>query len=250
MISLAGKTALITGGSRGIGRATALLFARAGADVGITYHTRVADAEVVKGEVRTLGRRCYTGGGDLADPVVADRVVRECRAAFGGLDLLVANAGIWPVEDVPLRSMTDSHWRRTMGANLDAVFHTVRAALGVLRPGGRIVIVTSTAAQRGEAFHADYAASKGALQSFAKSLAVECAPDITVNCVAPGWVATDMTTAALSGPAGELAAAGIPLGRIPPPDDIAGPILFLCSDLARHITGEVLNVNGGSVRCG
>jgi 3-oxoacyl-[acyl-carrier protein] reductase len=137
-----------------------------------------------------------------------------------------------------------------MAANLDAVFHTVRAALSVLRPGGRIVIVTSTAAQRGEAFHADYAASKGALQSLAKSLAVECAPDITVNCVAPGWVATDMTARVLAGPAGTEAAAGIPLGRIPPPVDIAGPILFLCSDLARHITGEVLNVNGGSVRCG
>jgi 3-oxoacyl-[acyl-carrier protein] reductase len=226
MISLAGRTALVTGGSRGIGRATAILLARAGADVGINYHSRVADAEAV------------------------EREVRECRAAFSGLDILVANAGIWPPEDIPLRTMSDAHWRRTMAANLDAVFHTVRAALSVLRPGGRIVIVTSTAAQRGEAFHADYAASKGALQSLAKSLAVECAPDITVNCVAPGWVATDMTARVLAGPAGTEAAAGIPLGRIPPPVDIAGPILFLCSDLARHITGEVLNVNGGSVRCG
>jgi 3-oxoacyl-[acyl-carrier protein] reductase len=250
MISLAGRTALVTGGSRGIGRATAILLARAGADVGINYHSRVADAEAVEREVRALGRRCYLGGGDLSDPVAAERVVRECRAAFSGLDILVANAGIWPPEDIPLRTMSDAHWRRTMAANLDAVFHTVRAALSVLRPGGRIVIVTSTAAQRGEAFHADYAASKGALQSLAKSLAVECAPDITVNCVAPGWVATDMTARVLAGPAGTEAAAGIPLGRIPPPVDIAGPILFLCSDLARHITGEVLNVNGGSVRCG
>lgn len=250
MISLAGRTALVTGGSRGIGRATAILLARAGADVGISYQSRVADAEAVEREVRALGRRCYLGGGDLADPIAAERVVRECRAAFGGLDILVANAGIWPPEDIPLRTMSDTHWRRTMAANLDAVFHTVRAALGVLRAGGRIVIVTSTAAQRGEAFHADYAASKGALQSLAKSLAVECAPDLTVNCVAPGWVATDMTAGVLAGPAGTEAAAGIPLGRIPPPVDIAGPILFLCSDLARHITGEVLNVNGGSVRCG
>jgi len=250
MISLAGKTALITGGSRGIGRATALLFARAGADVGISYLSRVADAEAVERAVRGLGRRCYVGRGDLSDPVVVEQVFRECRAAFGGLDLLVANAGIWPAEDIPLREMTDAHWRRTMAANLDAVFYTVRAGLGALRPGGRIVIVASTAAQRGEAFHADYAASKGALVSFTKSLAIECAPGMTVNCVAPGWVATDMSAVALAGSAGERAAAAIPLRRIPPPEDIAGPILFLCSDLARHVTGEILNVNGGSVLCG
>lgn len=250
MISLTGKSALVTGGSRGIGRATAVLLARAGADVGIAFRSRVADAEQVEQEVRRLGRRCYLGRGDLSDPGTVDQVFRECRAAFGGLDILVANAGIWPAQEIPLAQMTDAHWRRTMAANLDAVFYTVRAALGVLRPGGRIVIVTSTAAQRGEAFHADYAASKGALQSFAKSLAVECAPALTVNCVAPGWVATDMTTDALAGAAGDEARAGIPLGRIPPPEDIAGPIVFLCSDLARHITGEVLNVNGGAVRCG
>jgi 3-oxoacyl-[acyl-carrier protein] reductase len=182
--------------------------------------------------------------------VVVDQIFRECRAAFGGLDLLVANAGIWPDQDIPLPTMTDAHWRRTMAANLDAVFYTVRSALGILRPGGSIVIVTSTAAQRGEAFHADYAASKGALQSFAKSLAVECAPTLTVNCVAPGWVATDMSADALAGEAGTKALEGIPLGRVATADDIAGPIVFLCSSLGRHITGEVLNVNGGAVRCG
>lgn len=250
MISVAGRAALVTGGSRGIGRATALLLARAGADVGVTFHSRVADAEQVAREVRALERRGYVGGGDLADAAVADRIVRECRAAFGRLDLLVANAGIWPPEEIPLARMTDGHWRRTMAANLDAVFHTVRAALRVMPAGGRIVIVSSTAGQRGEAFHADYAASKGALISLTKSLAVECAPGIAVNCVAPGWVATDMAAAALAGEAGARARAGIPLGRIPEPEEIAGPILFLCSDLARHITGEVLNVNGGSVLCG
>lgn len=250
MIALAGKTALVTGGSRGIGRATALLLAQAGADVGLTYHTRVADAQAVEREIRSLGRRCFIGGGDLAEAAVAERLVRECRAAFGALDLLVANAGIWPAEEVPLARMSDTQWRRTMAANLDAVFHTIRAGLGAMRPGGRIVIVASTAAQRGEAFHADYAASKGALVSLTKSLAVECAPAITVNCVAPGWVATDMVAGALDGDAGARAVAGIPVGRVPPPEDIAGPILFLCSDLARHITGEILNVNGGSVLCG
>lgn len=250
MIDLAGRAALVTGGSRGIGRATALMLAQAGADVGISYHTRVADAQAVEREVRRLGRRCYLGGGDLADAAVAERIVRECRAALGALDIVVANAGIWPPEALPLREMPEAHWRRTMAMNLDAVFHTIRAALPALRPGGRIVIVSSTAAQRGEAGHADYAASKGALVSLTKSLAVECAPDLTVNCVAPGWVATDMTAEALAGEDGERARAGIPLRRIPPPEDIAGPILFLCSDLARHVTGEVLNVNGGSVLCG
>lgn len=250
MLSLHGQSALVTGGSRGIGRATALLLARAGADVGIGFQSRIADAEAVEREIRGLGRRCFLGRGDLADPAAADRVVRECRAAFGGLDMLIANAGIWPPDGLALREMSDAHWRRTMATNLDAVFHTVRAALPVLRSGGRIVIVSSTAGQRGEAYHADYAASKGALIALTKSLAVECAPALTVNCVAPGWVATDMVAGALVGEAGERAVAGIPLRRVAEPEDVAGPILFLCSDLARHITGEVLNVNGGSVLCG
>ena len=116
--------------------------------------------------------------------------------------------------------------------------------------GGRIVLVSSTAGQRGEAGHADYAATKGALIALTKSLAIECAPDVLVNCVAPGWVDTEMCTPAFAGDGRERVRQTIPLRRIPPPEDIAGPILFLCSDLARHVTGEVLNVNGGSVLCG
>jgi 3-oxoacyl-[acyl-carrier protein] reductase len=251
LISLAGKTALITGGSRGIGRAAALLFARAGADVGITYHTRAADAETVTRAIRQLGRRAFAAGGDLADPQVVERVFRECRAAFGGeLDIFVANAGIWPEEDVPLARMTDDRWRSTMARNLDAVFLTTRAALRQLRPGGAVVLVSSTAGQRGEAFHADYAATKGAIIALTKSLAVECAPQVTVNCVAPGWVDTDMSAIAYHGEGRRQIEATIPLRRIPPPEDIAGPILFLASPLARHITGEILNVIGGSVLCG
>jgi 3-oxoacyl-[acyl-carrier protein] reductase len=250
MISLAGQTALVTGGSRGIGRAAALLFARSGADVGITYRSRTADAEAVGKEIRGLGRRSFVAGGDLGDPRVVQKVFRECKAAFGGLDCFVANAGIWPVEDVPLARLEESRWRSTMAQNLDAVFLTTRAALGLMKPGGRVVLVSSTAGQRGEAFHADYAATKGALISMTKSLAIECAPDITVNCVAPGWVDTEMSTEPYAGGGRERIAATIPLKRIPPPEDIAGPILFLCSPLARHITGEVLNVNGGSVLCG
>lgn len=250
MISLAGQRVLITGGSRGIGRAAALLFARAGADVGVTYHTRVADAEAVSKEIRAMGRRAFFSGGDLADPRVVDKVFRECKAAFGGLDAFVANAGIWPVAEAALGTMTEERWRSTLRQNLDAVFLTTRAALGMMDKGGKVVLVSSTAGQRGEAFHADYAATKGALISMTKSLAIEYAPDITVNCVAPGWVDTEMSAEPYAAGGRERIAATIPLRRIPPPEDIAGPILFLCSPLARHITGEILNVNGGSVLCG
>ncbi len=250
MISLAGKTALITGASRGIGASTARLFARAGADVGLTCHQRRQDADAVADEIRALGRRAHVAIGDHADPAVADRIVAECVEALGPLDCFVGNAGIWPVEEVPLERLDDARWRRTMGANLDAIFYTTRAALRAMRPGGRVVLVSSTAGQRGEAFHADYAATKGALISLVKSLAVECGPAITVNAVAPGWVDTEMSAPALTDEARKRIASAIPVGRIPPADDLAGPILFLCSDLARHITGEILNVNGGSVLCG
>jgi 3-oxoacyl-[acyl-carrier protein] reductase len=250
MISLAGRTALVTGGSRGIGRATALLLARAGADVAITYHTRVADADAVAEEIRGLGRRAAAFGGDQADPVVVAAMAEGVRREFGRLDCFVANAGIWPPEEVPLGRLGAGRWRATMAANLDAVFLTTQAALRLMRPGGRIVLVSSTAGQRGEAFHADYAASKGALIALTKSLAIEYAPDILVNCVAPGWVDTDMCIPAFEGEGRARVEATIPLRRIPPPEDIAGPIVFLCSDLARHMTGEVVNVNGGSVLCG
>ena len=250
MIDLRGRTAVVTGGSRGIGRATALLLARAGADVAVTYRSRRAEAEQVVREMVTLGRRALAVGGDLADPATSDRLASEVSRAFGRLDCFVANAGIWPSDEVPLHRMTDARWRDTMAANLDAVFLSTRAALGLMGPGGRVVIVSSTAGQRGEAGHADYAATKGALIALTKSLAIECAPDILVNCVAPGWVDTEMCEPAFAGGGRERIAATIPLRRLPPPDDIAGPIVFLCSDLARHLTGEVLNVNGGSVLCG
>ena len=146
--------------------------------------------------------------------------------------------------------MAPERWRATMRTNLDAVFLTTRAALGLLSPGGRIVMVGSTAGQRGESFHADYAATKGAMISLVKSLAIECAPGIAVNCVAPGWVDTEMSAESYAGEGRARIAAGIPIGRIASADDVAGPILFLLSDLARHVTGEILNVNGGSVLCG
>jgi 3-oxoacyl-[acyl-carrier protein] reductase len=250
VISLAGRTALVTGGSRGIGRATALLLARAGADVAITFHTRADAAATLAAEIRALGRRTATVGGDLADPVVAERLRDELGRAFGRLDCFVANAGIWPSDEAPLGGLPAERWRGTMAANLDAVYLSTKAALGLMGPGGRVVLVSSTAGQRGEAFHSDYAATKGAVIALTKSLAIEYAPDILVNCVAPGWVDTEMCAPAFAGDGRERVRQTIPLRRIPPPEDIAGPILFLCSDLARHVTGEVVNVNGGSVLCG
>ncbi len=250
MIELAGQAALVTGGSRGIGRAAAVLLARAGADVALTFHTRADEAEAAVREVQLLGRRTFVGGGDLADPEVVDRLLAGVRREFGGLDIFVANAGVWPADEVLLADMPLARWRQTVAANLDSVFLSVRGALGMMRPGGRVVIVSSTAGQRGEAFHADYAATKGALIALTKSLAVEYAPGLAVNCVAPGWVDTDMSSPAFTPDNRERIRLSIPLQRIASAEDVAGPILFLCSTLARHITGEVLNVNGGSVLCG
>ncbi len=250
MIALPGKTAFVTGASRGIGRAVAVMLARAGADVAVGYRTQVVEAEAVAGEIRALGRRALAVGGDLGELAAVERVTAEVAAAFGKLDLFVANAGLWPVEDIPLGRLPPDRWRATMAANLDAVYYSTRAALGLMGSGGRVVLVSSTAGQRGEPGHADYAATKGALIALTKSLAVECAPDILVNCVAPGWVDTDMSAPAFGGNEKARIAATIPLRRIPTAEEIAGPIVFLCSDLARHITGEVLNVNGGSVLCG
>lgn len=250
MIDLSGRTALVTGGSRGIGRSAALLLARAGADVALTYHTRADQAEATVREIQALGRRTYVGGGDLANPDVAERLLAGVKREFGGLDIFVANAGVWPAEEVGLSAMSADRWRTTMAANLDSVFLSTRAALRLMRPGGRVVIVSSTAGQRGEPFHSDYAATKGALIALTKSLAVECAPGVLVNCVAPGWVDTEMSLPAYTADNRDRIQRTIPLDRIASAEDIAGPILFLCSDLARHITGEVLNVNGGSVLCG
>ena len=250
MIDLTGQAALVTGGSRGIGRATALLLARSGADIALTYHTRAGDAEATVDEVEALGRQAHALGGDLADPEVVERIMTEVERKLGRLDIFVANAGIWPADEVSLAAMPTERWRRTMEANLDSVFLSTRAALRLMRAGGRVVIVSSTAGQRGEAFHADYAATKGALISLTKSLSVECAPDLVVNCVAPGWVDTEMSLPAFGQDNRDRIRRTIPLQRIATAEDIAGPILFLCSDLARHLTGEVLNVNGGSVLCG
>jgi 3-oxoacyl-[acyl-carrier protein] reductase len=250
-IDLAGRAALVTGGSRGVGRAAALLLARAGADVGIGYRSRSAEAERTVAEIRELGRRAWAHPSDIATEEGVDLLFDRARSEAGRLDMVIVNAGIWPPDEVPVSSMTTEQWSRTMRVNLDSVFFTARRAARDIADGGCIVMVSSTAAQRGEAFHADYAASKGAMISLTKSLAVELAArDVRVNCVAPGWIDTEMVELPMAAEGRANAERAIPLGRIASADDIAGPILFLCSTLARHITGEILNVNGGSVLCG
>ncbi|HUQ81976.1 MAG TPA: SDR family oxidoreductase [Gemmatimonadaceae bacterium] len=251
MISLRGKRALVTGGSRGIGAATALLLAECGADVGIGYRTRQNDAADVVQKMAERGVRAFAHAADLSTVAGTAALFERADREFGGLDIFVGNAGIWPPQDVALADMTDEHWRRTMNENMDAMFYSTRAAARQLERGGRIVLVSSTAGQRGEAYHADYAASKGAMISFVKSLAVELASrEINVNAVAPGWVDTEMVAEALDAGGRDKIAAAIPIGRVATAGDIAGPIVFLCSALARHVTGEILNVNGGSVLCG
>jgi len=241
MIDLAGKRAFVTGGGRGIGRATAVLLARAGAQVAAGYRSRkpAPDPKIA-----------VSIAGDLGDPAAARRAVAEVMRTLGGLDILVVNHGVWPADGVPLGQMTDEQWEATRRANLDSAVYVCRAAIPNLPPGATIVLVSSTAGQRGEPFHADYAATKGAVIALTKSLAVELAPAITVNCVAPGWVDTEMSAKPYAGAGRQAIERTIPLGRVASPEDIAGPILFLCSSLARHITGEILNVNGGSVLCG
>ena len=251
MISLRGKRALVTGGSRGIGAATALLLAECGADVGIGYRSRQTEAADVVQRLAERGVRAFAHAADIASLAGTASLFDRAEREFGGLDIFVGNAGIWPPQDVTLADMSDEQWRRTMTENTDAMFYSTRAAARRLERGGRIVLVSSTAGQRGEAYHSDYSASKGAMISFVKSLSVELAArEITVNSVAPGWVDTEMVADALESEGREKISRAIPIGRVATPRDIAGPIVFLCSELARHITGEILNVNGGSVLCG
>src|SRR5690606_2922471 len=145
MISLTGQRILVSGGSRGIGRATALMAARLGADVGVLYHARRGEADQVARQIRAMGRRAFLAGGDLADGDRVSQIMSEVQAAFGGLDAVVINHGVWPEAATPLAQMAPERWRRTLATNLDSVFHLTRAALGLLGPGGRVVMVSSTA---------------------------------------------------------------------------------------------------------
>ena len=250
-VDLSDRVALVTGGTRGIGRAVADLLARAGARVAVNYATAERSARSFVEEARASGGEAMALAGDVSDPEAARGLVESTVAAWGRLDILVNNAGIWE-EDRAGRGDLNV-WDRTLAVNLRGAFLVTDAAVPHLeKTEGSIIFISSTAGQRGEAGHSAYAATKGGLVSYTKSLAVELGPrGIRVNCVAPGWVETDLTRDALADPGrrGEIEAA-IPIGRVAQPGDVAGPVLFLVSDLARHVQGEVLNVNGGSVLVG
>lgn len=251
MIDLRGRRVVVTGGSRGIGAAAAVLFARAGADVVIGFRSRRAAADAVVAQCVSHGVRAAAVSADLSRRGGADALCIAATATLGAIDVMVVNAGFWPTTPEPLATMSDMRWQETAAQNYEAMFQCARAASRSVTDDGRIVFVSSTAGQRGEAFHADYAAAKGAMISLTKSLAIELAPrQVTVNAVAPGWVDTEAIAPVVFGEEASRIAASIPLGRIASPEDIAGPIVFLASPLARHITGEILNVNGGSVLCG
>lgn len=251
LVDLSGKNAIVTGASRGVGRATAIMLARAGASVGVAYRSRSDEADEVVRACRDLGVHAWSEAGDLSEVEAADALFARAEREFDGLDIFVGNHGIWPPVDTPVGEMGDDQWHHTIAANLHSVFYTCRAAARTLRDDGRVVLVSSTAGQRGEANHADYAATKGAMISFVKGFCVELAPrGITVNAVAPGWIDTEMSASALDGEGHERVATSIPLGRIATAEDVAGPIVFLCSALGRHVTGEILNVNGGAVLVG
>jgi 3-oxoacyl-[acyl-carrier protein] reductase len=254
MISLTGKAAVITGGSRGIGAAAVKLFAQAGADVVFNYHRNREAAEQVEQEARKHGTRVESLKADLGRMADAKKLIEHATKRLGRLDILVANAGIWNAEDAPIEKLTERQWDEMLRINLKSVYSVIHFAAGrmIAQKSGKIIAISSTAGQRGEAFHTHYAATKGATISMVKGLSTELARhNILVNCVAPGWVDTDMSKPVLSTKAGaKFATQSIPLGRVATAEEIAGPILFMASDLATFIAGEVLNVNGGAVLCG
>lgn len=252
MINLEGKISVITGGSRGIGAAAALLFAKAGSDVAINFNKNEPTAQNVRREIEKTGRACQVVQADLSRSKDVNHFMKSIMDRFGRIDILVNNHGIW--NDGPIGEMSEETWDEIMDVNLKSFFLLCQAAVRIMRTqgGGKIINLSSTAGQRGEAIHSHYAATKGAIISFTKSLAAELAHEnILVNSVAPGWVDTELNDKVFADQkVKQDITNGIPLKRLPSPEDIAGSILFLASDLARHITGEVINVNGGAVMCG
>ena len=251
MISLKNKVTLITGASRGIGRATAELFAKAGSDVVIHYRTDRKAADEVARTVEADGVRCMTVGADVADKSRVDDMMNRIIDHFGRIDIVVNNAGVWIHN--PIDELTEERLRETVDINLMGTFYVIMAAVPHMKKqqSGNIINISSTAGQRGEASYSPYGATKGGVISLTKSLAPELADyGIRVNCVAPGWVITDMSRDAIEADGGAKVLNQIPLKRVGQPEELAGPILFMASDLSTFITGEILNVNGGAVLCG
>jgi 3-oxoacyl-[acyl-carrier protein] reductase len=251
MIDLAGRAALVTGGSRGIGRACCLMLARAGASVAVNFRVESPSAHRVVEEIEAQGGEAFALSADVSQRAEAEMMVDETVSRFGRLDILVNNAGIW--KSAPIDEMSDGEWDEMVRINLTGAFHCTRAAVPAMKEArsGRIINISSTAGQRGEALCSHYAATKGGLISLTKSLAAELAPfGILVNCVAPGWVVTDMTRDDLLGARRDSILQTIPLARAGTPEEIAGAVVFLSSELSTFMTGEVMNVNGGAVLVG
>lgn len=254
MISLAGKAALVTGGSRGIGAATVKMFAQAGADVIFSYRRERDAAKQVEQEAGKHGTRIESFKADSGKMPDAKRLVEFACERLGRLDILVANAGIWNTDEISVEKLSEADWDEMVRVNLKGVYAVVHHAIPhmIAQRGGRIIAVSSVAGQRGTPFHAHYSATKGGVISFVKALSAEVARyNILVNCVAPGFVDTDILKNSVK-ERSQLKSllAQYPLNRVARPEEVAGPILFAASDLATYITGEVINVNGGSFRCG
>ena len=251
-ISLKNQVAIITGGSRGIGAATVKLFAEAGAKVVFSYLRAAREAQNLVRECGGSGRAIAIRA-NVAKMLDAESLIATAIRHFGKLDILVANAGIWNAAPLPVEKMTEREWDEMMAVNLKGVYSVIHHAIPhmIRQHGGRIIVVSSTAGQRGEAFHTHYGASKGGLISLVKGLCTELAPHhILVNCVAPGWIETDMARPVLQNRRlRRQATSAIPLARFGRPEEVAMPILFLASSLATYMTGEVVNINGGNVLC-
>lgn len=249
ILDLSGRVALITGGSRGIGAATAVLMAKAGADIAILYRRDRRSSLLVGRMVRRTGRRFLALAADISSLGATKRAIAAVMRSFRRIDIVVNNAGIWTYGEIG--KMNEKALDETIRVNLKGVFNVCNSVVPYMKRqgGGKIINVASTAGQRGEAFHSHYAATKGGVIALTKSLASELAPQkIIVNCVSPGWVSTDMCAEVFADPSyEEEIRKTIPRGTIATPDEIAGPIVFLASDLASNIVGAVLSVNGGSV---
>lgn len=247
----AGKTAIVTGASRGVGRATALRLAEAGANVVVNYLKEEEKANNVVALCREKGVDALAVQGDVSQWSDAHELAQRALGKFGRIDLLVLNAGIW--EGAPIEEMSEETWNKVLNTNLKAAWAMTKACVPAMKKQerGAIVLVSSTAGQRGEANYSNYAASKGGQISFTKALATELAPKVRVNCIAPGWIETAMVRPVFEDENYKQSVIdSIPLKRMATTDDIALSICFLLSDWSRHTTGEILNINGGAVLCG
>ena len=241
MFDFSGKVLLLTGANGGITRAIARLFRQMGARL-VLSDLNDAGLTAFGAELDKTGRSVVTLKGDASQSADSDAAVALARERFGGLDFLVTGAGLYL--DQLIATMTDEQWRQAIGVNLDGVFYSCRAASKALRDGGAVVNIASMAGHRGSYQHAHYAAAKGAVLSFTRSLALELAPRVRVNAVSPGLIDTPMVVPLLQARGPQLIEQ-TPLKRLGTPEEVARVIAFLCSDWASFMTGETVHINGG-----